>query len=226
MKTLFLWDIDGTLILSGGAGVRAMKKALYNVFQVNGLIDDIDFSGRTDPWIIRQIFSRFDVPATPPNFARYFEAYLEALPAEMKNPEARVLPGVRTILQEAAERGEVAQGLLTGNLRRGAELKLGHHGLWHYFPFGAYADDSEVRNELGPHALRRARERHGVEFSPDRVWVIGDTPRDVACAHAFGANCMAVATGGFSSSDLAAHSPAAVLPDLSDPSAFWAAVDR
>jgi phosphoglycolate phosphatase-like HAD superfamily hydrolase len=225
LKTLFLWDIDGTLILSGGAGVRAMRTALYNVFSINGLIEDIDFSGRTDHWIVRQIFARFGVPATPDNFARYYDGYLQVLPSELKNPEARVLPGVRAILAAAEARGDVAQGLLTGNIRRGAEAKLMHHGLWRHFPFGAYSDDSELRDELGPHALRRARERHGVEFPPERVWVIGDTPRDVACARAFGANCLAVATGGHSTAELAAHSPAAVLADLSDPSEFWAILD-
>jgi phosphoglycolate phosphatase-like HAD superfamily hydrolase len=189
------------------------------------LIDDIDFSGRTDPWIVRQIFAKFGLPPTPENFGRFFDAYLEFLPAELDNPAAKVLPGVRGLLERAGARADVAQGLLTGNIRRGAEVKLGHHGLWHHFPFGAYADDSELRDELGPHALRRARERTGVEFPPERVWVVGDTPRDVACARAIGANCLAVATGGHSASELASHSPAAVLPDLSDPAKFWAIVD-
>jgi phosphoglycolate phosphatase-like HAD superfamily hydrolase len=225
LKTLFLWDIDGTLILSGGAGVRAMGNALRNTFHINGFIDDIDFSGRTDHWIVRQIFTRFGVPATPGNFERYYEAYLEALPAELDNPGAVVLPGVRAILDAADARGDIAQGLLTGNIRRGAEVKLGYHRLGHHFPFGAFADDSELRDELGPHALRRARERHGVEFPPDRVWVIGDTPRDVACARAFGAKSLAVATGNHSAAELASHSPSAVLVDLSDPAKFWAVVD-
>jgi len=221
LNTLFLWDIDGTLVASGGAGVRALQIALRNSFGVNGLIDDIDFSGRTDPWIIRQIFAKFDLPATPENFARYYEAYLEVLPGQLDNPAARVLPGVKAVLQAAEARGDVAQGLLTGNIRRGAEAKLGHHRLWHHFPFGAFADDSELRNELGPHALRRARERHGVEFPANRVWVIGDTPHDIACARAINAKCLAVATGNHGLGELAALSPDAVLPDLSDAGAFW-----
>jgi phosphoglycolate phosphatase-like HAD superfamily hydrolase len=226
LKTLILWDIDGTLIASGGAGVRALQTALRNTFGENGLINGIEFSGRTDPWIIRQIFARFGIPPTTENFARYFEAYLAVLPGEMAKPGARILPGVREVLEAADARGDVAQGLLTGNIRRGAEAKLSHHRLWHHFPFGAFADDSEVRNELGPHALRRARERHGVDFAADHVWVIGDTPHDIACARAFGARCIAVATGGHGAAELASHSPAAILPDLADAGAFWEIVDR
>jgi phosphoglycolate phosphatase-like HAD superfamily hydrolase len=115
----------------------------------------------------------------------------------------------------------VAQGLLTGNLRRGAQTKLGYHGLWDFFPFGAFADDSEVRNDLGPHALRRARGHWGAEFPTDRVWIIGDTPHDIACARAFGARVIAVATGGSDAASLAGHRPDAVLEDLADGAAFW-----
>ena len=118
----------------------------------------------------------------------------------------------------------VVQGLLTGNLRRGAETKLGFHGLWDYFPIGAFADDSEVRNELGPHALRRARGHWGVDFPSERVWIVGDTPHDIACARAFGARVLAVATGNYRIAELAAHNPDAVLEHLGDTAAFWQAV--
>jgi phosphoglycolate phosphatase-like HAD superfamily hydrolase len=226
VKILLLWDIDGTLISSGGAGMAALKNALHKSFNINGLIDDIDCSGRTDPWIIRQIFAKFDLPATPENFARLFDAYFAALPEELRNPGARILPGVKAILERADARDDLAQGLLTGNIRRGAELKLSHHRLWHHFPFGAFSDDSEVRDELGHYALRRAREKHGVDFPPDRVWIVGDTPRDIACARAIGANCLAVATGGHSVATLAAHSPEAVLQDLADADVFWKIIGR
>lgn len=224
MTTLILWDIDGTLINSGGAGMRALQKSLPKAFGINGLIDDIEFSGRTDRWIVRQIFAKFSLPATEDNFARYLDAYVAALPDELANPGAEVLPGVRRLLDEAASRPGVAQGLLTGNVRRGAEAKLGFHGLWDYFPFGAFADDSEVRDHLGPFALRRARERHGVDFPPERVWIVGDTPHDIACARAFGARALAVATGLTSAADLAKHRPDGVLEDLADPQAFWNAL--
>lgn len=222
--TLLLWDIDGTLIASGGAGMRALQTALHRVFGVEGSLADIDFAGRTDQWIMREIFRKFAITPTAENFARCFEGYVTALPAELANPQARVLPGVRELLSTAAAHGATAQGLLTGNLRRGAQVKLAHHGLWEHFAFGAFGDDSEFRNELGPHALRRAREHHRAEFAPDRVWIIGDTPHDIACARAAGVRVLAVATGGSTVDELRAHAPDAVFDDLSDAEKFFALI--
>jgi len=223
-KTLILWDIDGTLLHSGGAGMKALEAALQGVFGVAGSLAGIDFAGRTDPWIIRQIFGRFGIEHTPETFSRYVDGYISLLPGVLGQSRARVLPGVAEILGQAAVHPGVVQGLLTGNLRRGAEAKLGFHGLWDYFPIGAFADDSEVRNELGPHALQRARGHWGLDFPAERVWIVGDTPHDIACARAFGARALAVATGSSTVPELAAHNPDAVLGTLSDPRAFWDAV--
>ncbi len=221
MKLLLLWDIDGTLINSGGAGMRALRTGLKNAFGIDGSLEDIDFAGRTDRWIMRRIFAKFNLPATEENFSRFFDGYLTALPAELANPGARVLPGVGALLTAAAARGDVVQGLLTGNIRRGAEIKLGFHGLWRHFPFGAFADDGELRNDLGPHAVRRAREHAGMDFPAGRTWVIGDTPFDIECGRAIGARTLALATGSHSAAALAAHQPHAVLADLADATAFW-----
>jgi phosphoglycolate phosphatase len=223
-KHLILWDIDGTILHSGGAGMKALHSALQSVFGVSGSFDGIDFAGRTDPWIVRQIFSRFGIEDTRENFANYIDGYIAALPGILASSAAHVLPGVLEILASAAANPDVAQGLLTGNLRRGAETKLGFHGLWGYFPIGAFADDSETRNDLGPHALRRARGHWGVEFQAERVWIVGDTPHDIFCARAFGARVLAVATGGSKAGDLAAHGPDAVLEHLGDTAAFWRAI--
>jgi phosphoglycolate phosphatase len=223
-KTLILWDIDGTILHSGGAGMKALEAALSEVFDISGSLAGIDFAGRTDPWIIRQIFERFGVEFTPENLARYVEGYVTLLPTILGTSGAQVLPGVAKILSEAAEHPSVVQGLLTGNLRRGAETKLGHHGLWDFFPIGAFADDSEIRNELGPHALRRARGHWGLEFPAERVWVVGDTPHDIACARAIGAKSMAVATGSSKVHELAAFNPDVVLENLEDTAAFWQAI--
>src|SRR5579883_1784002 len=124
MKLLLFWDIDGTLTSSGGAGMRALQKGLRNEFGIKGLLDDIEFAGRTDPWIMRRIFEKFALPASEENFRRLTDAYLRELPGALAEGPARVLPGVRDVLLAAAKRPGVAQGLLTGNLRRGAQVKL------------------------------------------------------------------------------------------------------
>jgi phosphoglycolate phosphatase len=221
-KTLILWDIDGTILHSGGAGMHSLQRALQEVFGSEASIAGIDFAGRTDPWIIGQIFATAGIEDTPEHRARYVEGYIGLLPGVLRLKHASVLPGVRALLDQAAAHPHVAQGLLTGNLRRGAETKLGYHGLWPYFAVGAFADDSSVRNELGPHALRRARAHWAHAFPVERVWIIGDTPHDIACARAIGARVLAVATGSSSVAELAGHAPDAVLRDLSDPAPFWA----
>lgn len=226
MKLLLLWDIDGTLVASGGAGMRALQSAVRTVFGIDGSLADIDFAGRTDRWILREIFRKFALAPSPENFARCLDGYLAALPAELANPRACVLPGVREILRTATAHGAIAQGLLTGNIRRGAQVKLAHHGLWDYFAFGAFGDDSELRDELGPHALRRAVARHGVNFASDRVWVIGDTPHDIACGKAIGARTLAVGTGGSTVDQLRAHAPTAALENLADTAAVLALLER
>ena len=219
MKTLLLWDIDGTLILSGGAGERALVVALREEFGIAGTLEDIEVAGRTDPWIARRVLAKFSLPDTPDNVNRYLQGYLRALPGELGNPEARTLPGVRQLLTAIRDRGDTAQGLLTGNLRRGAEIKLSHHQLWAHFSFGAFADDSEIRNELGPHAIRRANHHHAVEFATDQVFVMGDTPHDIACGKIIGARTIGVATGRFSVDQLKACDPTAVFADLADTAA-------
>ncbi len=201
-----------------------MSAGLDKAFSIIDLLSDIDFAGRTDRWIMRQIFAKHGIPATEANFERYAAAYLAELPGSLAAGAPRILPGARERLVDVAGRPAYVQGLLTGNLRSGAQVKLAHHRLWDFFSFGAFADDSERRDDLGPHALRRARERLGVAFAPGDTWVIGDTPHDIACARAFGAKSLAVATGGHTVADLSAHRPTALLPDLADADAFWHAL--
>ncbi len=210
MKTLLLWDIDGTLLGSGGAGMRALRVPLRTLHGIDATLDDIDYAGRTDRHILRQIFTRYNLPVSDLAFDRFLDGYVAALPAELAKSGAHVLPGIPTLLAAAAARPDVTQALLTGNVRRGAQAKLGFYGLWDFFPFGA---------------LRRAREHTGVDFAPERVWVIGDTPHDIACGRVIGTRTLAVATGGHSAAALAAHRPSAVLPDLGDSAAFWRLID-
>jgi phosphoglycolate phosphatase len=225
-KKLILWDIDGTIIVSHGAGVRAMEKALTARFGVQVDLRSIDWAGRTDTWITGEVFRHCGLPDTPQACHDYLEAYLELLPAELAvGPQGRVLPGVLELLENLHHRPDVAQGLLTGNLRRGAEFKLTHYKVWHYFEFGAFADDSPRRNDLGPHALRRAKESHTVDFSPENTFIIGDTPHDIECGKVIGARTIAVATGKFSVQELASHAPTAVFQDFSDTAAFLRVID-
>jgi len=222
---LLLWDIDGTLLTAGGAGMRALEAALHERFAVTGSLADIEFAGRTDLWIMRQIFAKFGIPATPANFRRLADAYVAVLPAHLADRGVHLLPGVEQILEAAAGREDCAVGLLTGNLRQGAEAKLRSRDLWRHFPFGAFADDAEEREALGPHALRRAREHHGHAFTAAETWVIGDTPHDIRCARAFGARALAVATGRHSLEELRALRPDAAFASLADAGGFWAAVE-
>jgi len=226
VKKLILWDIDGTLIVSHGAGVRAMEQAFEKRFGLKSDLSKIDWAGRTDTWITGEVLRLNGVPATPENCQAYLESYLEILPVQLREgPQGAVLPGVLQLLEILNARADVAQGLLTGNLRRGAQLKLTHYKVWHYFEFGAFADDSPRRNDLGPHALRRAREKHSGDFSAAHTFVIGDTPHDIECGRVIGARTIAVATGKYNVAELAAHQPTAVFANFADTAAFLKVID-
>lgn len=182
-------------------------------------------AGRTDPFIIQQIFKNFGITITEKATHDFFEAYFGFLQDELSTAGGGMHPGILNILELARQRSDISQGLLTGNLERGAKIKLVQYDLWRYFEFGAFGNDGATRNDLGPHALRRATKLHGVDFTPDNVFVIGDTPHDIACGKAIGAKTIAVATGGSSLAELQAAEPTAVLQDLSDAKAFFRIVD-
>jgi phosphoglycolate phosphatase-like HAD superfamily hydrolase len=223
---LLLWDIDGTLMTAGRAGHRALERALHATCGIDAGLGDIELAGRTDRWIARRLFQRHGIPQTEEHFAAYLGAYLAALPEELPRTEVHALAGVAELLARLALRGDCTHALLTGNLRQGAETKLRYVGLWSHFRFGAFADDAEERNDLGHHALRRAREAGGRDHAPGQVIVIGDTPHDIECGKVIGARTVAVATGRFRADELAAHSPTRVLRDLTDATAFEAVVSE
>jgi phosphoglycolate phosphatase-like HAD superfamily hydrolase len=150
------------------------------------------------------------------NTTRFLEQYVELLAVELPQRPGRVLPGVMELLSRLSPRPEVVLALLTGNVERGAKVKLEHYGLWHFFEFGAFADDHHDRNELGAFARQRAREKHGIEFESAAIDVIGDTPHDIACGKAIGARTIAVATGSFSREQLAAYEPERIFDDLAN----------
>jgi phosphoglycolate phosphatase len=212
---LVLWDIDGTILCAGKAGEKAFDLAFRSCFGVEGTIGVLNYHGRTDVFIANHLLNHYGIPATLKNVHRLVEAYVENLREQLPQaPLAKTHPGVLGLIEELHQRRDVAQGLLTGNIQQGARAKLEHFNLWHYFEFGAFADDSQHRNDLGPFALARAKDKHGREFAPSEVYIVGDTPFDIECARVIGAHCIAVATGTFSMEQLREGNPLVVLPDL------------
>ena len=223
-KKLLLFDIDGTLITSGGAGEHALRLGIKDRFDLDEDFRGIEIAGRTDSGIARQFFAKHSLPDTPANTAALFESYLAHLTILLPKKAGGLLPGILELLDALKARPDVVLGLLTGNLARGAELKLTHYGVWHYFEFGAYADDHHDRNQLGHFARNRALEKYGIEFPPERIYILGDTPHDIACARAIGAKAVAIATGQYPHARLAEHSPDFLFDDLGDIPAVVAAL--
>jgi phosphoglycolate phosphatase-like HAD superfamily hydrolase len=221
-----LFDIDGTLIASGGAGKAALEAGFTEEFGFPHQIAKLSLSGRTDRAIVRDMLRTHGVAEAEENVRRVWAAYLRHLPAHLSgNAAARVLPGISAFLETLRRHGGVAVGLLTGNIRAGAQVKLGHFGLCEHFAFGGYGDDHLDRDDVAREALRAARRRHGETVPAERVWVVGDTPLDVRCARAIGAKAVAVCTGWHGRDELARHGPDLLFDDLSDPGellARWA----
>jgi len=223
---LVLFDIDGTLIKTGRAGLRGMNAAFQRLHGRSDALQGISFAGRTDRAIVTDIFRALGLDAGSEVMEELREAYLHHLAEEIRKPvpDCEVLPGVAASLEALESRQEVGVGLLTGNYQRGAAIKLGHFGLWERFTFGAFGDAHADRRHLVPVAIAEAERALGVRVPPARVVVIGDTPLDVDCAHAHGAVAVAVATGPFSTAELAASSPDLVLETLEDLSALLGVV--
>jgi phosphoglycolate phosphatase len=224
-RKLLLWDIDGTILHTGKAGEAALGHAMEKLHGMTRGLQGLDIAGRTDKWIVEQLLAREGLPHGENEIARFLDEYVERLAEELPRRQGGLHPGILGILEEAHRRPDLVQGLLTGNIEKGARLKLTRYGVNHFFEFGAFADDSAVRNELGPHAKRRAHARHGKEFPPEQIYIIGDTPHDVACARAIGAKAIAVATGSFSAEQLQACGADAVFTDLAHPEKFFRLLD-
>lgn len=220
---LVLFDIDGTLVLTGGAGVRAMNRACEELIGHSDALDGIPVAGRTDQIILHDALRRIGRDLDDVLFAALRDRYLHRLQQEIDRPGLGVkgvMPGVRELLDELHQREDAFLGLLTGNFEAGARIKLGHFDLWKYFRYGAFGDDAADRNELVPFAVARARARGAPEPKPSDVLVVGDTPHDVACALAAGATPVGVATGGYSADQLRTSGADIVFEDLSETAAF------
>jgi len=215
-KHLLLFDIDGTLMTSGGAGEGALRDAMKDRFGVDEDLSGITVAGATDTLIARLLLKKHGLAITPENITALLDRYLHFLQERIGRHKGYLLPGILELLSQLARNPYCVTALLTGNLKKGAEIKLSHYGIWEFFQFGAFADDHHHRNELGHFARTRARESHGYDFLPREIFVIGDTPRDVACGKEIGARTVAIATGNYSVEVLRAENPDFVFQDLSD----------
>jgi phosphoglycolate phosphatase len=211
---LLLWDIDGTILTTGS--VKALQRAVRELYGDDSAMADVEVAGRTDSGIARQILARYGRETSPANQTQLLEAYLRCLEQMLPTLPGKVFPGVIPLLDALQGRSDIILGLLTGNLARGAELKLRHYGVWHYFGFGAFADDHHARNELGRFATARVLEKHGLEIPGERIYVIGDTPHDIACGRAIGARTVAVTTGIYTAAQLSEYQPDHLFADFSD----------
>ena len=220
---LLLFDIDGTLVDTGGVGRSSLQEGMRLAFPEavgDREMPPLELAGATDLGLTRFLFETFGVERTPEHETAFLDAYVGVLRneliAENGAVRGRVLAGVNGLLDRLRQLPNVAIGLLTGNTLDGAQTKMDAYGLSQYFCFesGAYGSDHWDRNELGFLAISRASEKRGHSFSPDQVTVIGDTPKDIACGKTCGARTLAVATGGFGGETLASHEPDHLVEDL------------
>ncbi|HTB83762.1 MAG TPA: HAD hydrolase-like protein [Candidatus Sulfotelmatobacter sp.] len=197
MVRLVLFDIDGTLVLTGGAGTKAFALTFAHVFGLKHGSEKMKFAGRTDVSLVREFFKIHGVPESHENFSRFFESYPYLLAHVLAHSTGAACAGVTRFVNELLDLPEPPMlGLLTGNIRLGAEIKLRHFNLWEQFIFGGFADDHEERNHIAVAALGRGRRVLDPNLQPHEVIVIGDTQFDVKCGKFIGAKTLAVATGG------------------------------
>jgi phosphoglycolate phosphatase-like HAD superfamily hydrolase len=201
MLTL-LFDIDGTMVRAGGAGLMAMRQAIE---ELHGITDmpSVTVHGRTDHGIVEDIFGRLSIDVEPAR-ATFVKRYCELLVQTLPQCSGRVLPNVVPLLDHMKKQGDVSLGLLTGNARRASDAKLDHFGLNHYFAYGGFGDDHSNRNDVAAVAKRAAADHLGDRFQEDQLWVIGDTVNDITCARSIGAKVIAVETGGGTRDELEA----------------------
>jgi phosphoglycolate phosphatase len=212
---LILFDIDGTLIDSGGAGTRSLNLAFKKVFSIEDAFHGISMAGKTDTQIMKEGLMKHGI-STDGNLSKVVDNYLRHLKEEINNDRRHIKPGVHEILEKLSFIKDAALGLLTGNLEPGARIKLEPFSLNQYFPSGAFGSDDEDRNNLLPIAIKKFEELVRKKIDTDECIIIGDTPRDVECAHIYGAICIGVATGPYLLDELIEAGADYVLKDLSD----------
>ncbi len=221
-----LFDIDGTLIDSGGAGVRSLNIAFEEMFGLKDAFKNISMAGKTDLQIIREGMTANGVRHSEDSVSEFFAIYVGRLRTEIISTRGHIKPGISESLEALRLENGHMLGLLTGNIEEGARIKLKHFGLSSYFEVGAYGNDSEDRNGLLPVAVDKLYRTKSLCVEYKNCVVIGDTPKDVDCAKAYGAYSVAVATGPYTRSQLAKAGADVVFDDFSDTGAFLSALNN
>ncbi|MCA9063672.1 MAG: haloacid dehalogenase-like hydrolase [Planctomycetaceae bacterium] len=217
MSQVLFFDIDGTMLATGGAGQRAMERVLVEEFCVRYPFEGILAAGRTDRGIVDEIFSTHAIEDSPAQRDRFMHGYLERLPVCLKENAGTLLPGVRELLEMLSSERHVELALLTGNYVEGAWIKLRHFGIDHFFSFGGFGDIHPARDDVARQALSMASQVLQREVSGRETAVIGDTPADIQCARAINAHAVAVATGMFARDQLANHGPDHLFDNFANP---------
>jgi phosphoglycolate phosphatase-like HAD superfamily hydrolase len=222
---LILFDIDGTLIDSGEAGSRALDIAFRELFSIQNAFDGVSMAGKTDIQIVKEGISKYGLPSNNGIVPKIIDGYLKHLSIEINNDLKHLKPGIMEAIHAIKKNnGNFALGLLTGNIEKGARIKLEPFGLNSHFQSGAFGSDHEDRNSLLPIAVERFITITGREIGFKDCIIIGDTPRDVYCAKPYGAKCIAVATGPYASQALQEAGADIVMQDLSDTRTFMSAI--
>ncbi|MDB6021995.1 MAG: haloacid dehalogenase [Pedosphaera sp.] len=215
MIRLVLFDIDGTLLHTNAVGISAFAKTLEMQFNVRNGTDGLKFAGRTDSGLVREIFLKHNIEPSKNNFGLFFDCYADWLAHLLAESGGEICPGAPALIAGLQSLSKPPLlGLLTGNIRLGAEIKLRHFDLWDIFATGAFADDHEERNGIAAIAHQRGARMLGENLRGDQTLVIGDTPLDIACGRAIGAKVLAVATGGSPLAELQMHRPDWTVADL------------
>jgi phosphoglycolate phosphatase-like HAD superfamily hydrolase len=229
-----LLDIDGTLLLTGGAGQTAFAKTLAAEFGIAEITASVLFAGRSDRAIAMELMQKHGIDPSVDNWQRFCTSYLTRLDDALHAHQGYILPGVHGLLDRFESRGDVALGLLTGNVREGARKKLTHYGLWDRFPFGGFGDDHHERCDIAAAALAAARlhidgHTNGAAHNGrphGEIIVIGDTPNDITCGRSIGARCVAVPTGFTKAEDLRRSNPDVLVETLEDIKPILSLLDK
>lgn len=219
-----LFDIDGTIMDSGGAGTRAMDNAFMELYSVRNAFQTISMAGKTDLQILKEGLRLHNIDYSNGVIPEFYQTYIRYLKINIRDAMGHIKPGIREALRELQAQKEFILGLLTGNIEEGARVKLDFFGLNDYFNIGAFGNDDEYRDRLLPVAVDKLFKRSSLHVSYSNCIVIGDTPRDISCSKPHGAFSVAVATGPYSAATLSEAGADVVLNDLSDTEAFLSVI--